>query len=203
MSDREEARFWDWFVANEADFRALPPSRKEVLLSELLSALQCYDRRLFFQVGGSPDGPRELIISAEGEKSAFPAVNKLVASAPKVDGWRFIALKPGTGFDFVTRYEDVQIDPAQCWFQPVKSDNGDFGIDVAIPDYPEARARQFENALWIALQTGLGELVLATEVTFVRVERVPPAFDGHGYMPLTQLPGFLRWRRSPAEDGHA
>lgn len=82
----DKGQFWDWFTAHEAQFRAIPPERKEELLNELLSRLHRYDHRLFFQMGG-PEDARELIISAEGEKQAFPAVESLIAAAPEVPGW--------------------------------------------------------------------------------------------------------------------
>lgn len=74
---------------------------------------------------------------------------------------------------------------------------------MAIPDYPQEKEGTYQDALWIVLQTGLGEVLFANEIGFVRVMLIPANFDSEGFMHLLQLPGFLRWRRSPMGEGAA
>src|SRR5687767_14917335 len=88
-------RFWKWFdehknnyvLANQAD-----EQKREKLLGIFLNELHRYNPNIFFNMGGRPDsGKNELIITAEGIKKHFPAVEFLVSRAPKFKDWTIIA----------------------------------------------------------------------------------------------------------------
>ena len=105
MIDEPAARFWSWFAANASALRTVAGSE-----DLLLDRLHGYCPELFFEIGGAPGGATELIITAEGDRSRFDAVRALVAAAPALVGWTFIAFRPPQGFAFVTRHERAEID---------------------------------------------------------------------------------------------
>lgn len=65
--------FRQWFTANEQRFRRIEASRKDALLGEILEHLHAYSAGLFLEMGGAPDGPNELVITAAGKRDLFPA----------------------------------------------------------------------------------------------------------------------------------
>ena len=87
----DQRKFWEWFKQNEGRFRDVEVPEKERLLDDLLDALHDYCPQLWFETGRAEDGCNELIISAEGDTSYFSAVRTLIAVAPTISGWRFIA----------------------------------------------------------------------------------------------------------------
>ena len=86
-------------------------------MEELLEQLHLVDQDLYFVMGALPGSETaELIITAEGNISAFPAVVALV--------------KPAQGCDFVIRHEGARIDVKQTHH-----------VEVGSPGSPPARAR--------------------------------------------------------------
>ena len=62
-------------------------------LDALLEQLHLYCADLYFEMGGFPDEEQELIITAEGQADLFGAVYEVIAEAPILKSWKFIALK--------------------------------------------------------------------------------------------------------------
>jgi hypothetical protein len=79
-----------------------------------------------------------LIITAEGNQDAFPSADALVAAAPDIAGWTFIALKPPLGFDFSHTDGAVSLDVSKLWFLPTKSTENPSALGVII-GFPRKR----------------------------------------------------------------
>lgn len=190
--------FWRWFAANQARFRSVEGPSKEALLDELGEHLEAYCAGLFFEIGGTPGGTTELIITAEGRRSLFGAVRELIASAPVLDGWELIAFKPAQGSDFVTNYEGARVDPKACWFLPLESpsDPERLGLRVGCPTFDPSLRRDFGNAMLIVLDTVLGELRAADEIGYVEVVELCAAPAEEGFIELPELPQYLDWWKS-------
>jgi hypothetical protein len=100
--------FWAWVARNQQRMRsAIESSRaggeEDPVMDELLEQLHRVDPELYFLMGAMPGGPAELVITAEGNLAAFPAVAAPVKEAPPLPGWQIIAFKPPQGCDFVLR----------------------------------------------------------------------------------------------------
>jgi len=198
-------QFWAWFTANEARFRGIRRLDNEPLLDEILSHLHAYSERLFFMIGGDPDRPTELIVTAEGDKRAFGAVRALVDAAPKLAGWKFIAFKPAGGFAFVCTWEGARIDVKRAWFLPLLSTTtpAQFGVRLGCDEYVETLHDEFVAAAYVVLDTALGELVAASEIHHVDVGLTPSEPESQGYMRLSELPAFIAWQNAKAARGAA
>lgn len=186
--------FWRWVVEHEAELRAVvaEPTGEEPVLEALLEALHDVDPNLYYLLGGDDSG-HELIITAEGELKAFPAVQALVAAAPVVQGWQFIAFKPPMGCDFVLRHEAASIDASQTWFLPATSRTG-FGVKLGCPTFSGKHQDDYEFAALELLDVVLGELVAARDVKHVEMVPLPASPEKAGFQRLAELPGFLAAR---------
>jgi len=193
--------FWSWFAANERRYLDLEVPEKERLLDELQENLQAFCKELWFEVGGAPTGPRELVITAEGNLKAFPALLELCKAAPSLPGWLVVAFKQPQGFEFTTEYEDILVAPQATWFLPLFSKQGpqSLGLRLAFSHYEAKRRQQFLAASYVMLEAGLGELAAAEHVSHVDVCLAPSTPETEGYRPLTALPDFLERRTSRSD----
>lgn len=187
------AEFWAWFVRHA---NALANSHPEsVLRAELLAAVQRVDPKLYFELGANADG-HELIVTAEGRRELFALVEALIADAPSLAEWTFVALKPAMGFDFRTSYEGVVFDARSIWFLPLESqaDRAALGVRIGVPDFERAPERITKNAIGVILDTALGERA-AAELQRVEIAALPANPAEHGFLELAELADYIAWRK--------
>ncbi len=188
--------FWRWFQAHRADFDALIYPETP-FWDVALERLQRLDERLWFELS-EPDGDsREFIVTAEGHQEVFPLADAIVARAPDLPGWRFIALKPPMGFDFQTNYEGVEFDPRDMWFLPLNSRSRpeNLGLRIGVPNYADAEHGHVENAVLVILDTAIGERSAALDIHHLEVAPLPESPESEGYIELPELPRFIEWRK--------
>jgi hypothetical protein len=191
MSKAEQ--FWLWFRDNEHRFRSIEVPEKEELLSEIQRALHEFSSDLWFEIGGHPAGPQELVITAEGRQPTFGLVKDLVSAAPAIPGWKIVPFKPAQGFGFVTIYDDITVSPDSAWFSVVPAYAAADGIDlrVAYVQFDPAQAETYLAATYIMLEAGLGELETALIIRSVEVCAASSDPRAEGHRPLTELPDYL------------
>ena len=153
---------------------------------------------MFFEIGGYPDQEQELIITALGNKELFPQVEKLISNAPKLKDWNFIALKPSQGSKFVTRYEDVELDPQNMWFLPLDNTKQPelLGLKLFTNNFNQEKKRQFLAASYILLDTILGERSSGLDISYVDIDKLPENPEEKGMIELPDLPKYLAWHQS-------
>jgi hypothetical protein len=192
--------FWRWFAANEARFRAvaIAGTARDALLDEIQEQLHTVNPQLYFEIGSARGGPTQLVITAAGRRDLFAVVHDLVVAAPALEGWSFVALKPAAGFEFEAQYGAATVDPEACWFLPLESaaEPGRLGVLVGCPGFDPAVRQDFENAVLVALDTGLGEQRAAEQIGHVEVGPLPRAPAEEGLIELPELPAFLDWWRA-------
>lgn len=91
------AEFWAWFQKNEKEFFNVVKSRKDIdsnFFNKLSPKLGELKDGYFYLTGMYNDTTAELILTADGNTVNIVFVEELVAAAPKIDGWKFTALKP-------------------------------------------------------------------------------------------------------------
>lgn len=190
------ATFWNWFRANDANLRAMPDA-DHPFWDVALEQLQLVNPDLWFEMSNEIRGRREFVISAESNRALFPLVDAMVAAAPSMSAWRIVALKPALGFDFKHNYEDVEYDPHTMWFWPLESSSHpeDLGLRIAIPWDRDLEERAARFAVFMILESGLGEREFASTVQYIEVVELPddPAKDG--YIELPELPDYIAWKK--------
>jgi hypothetical protein len=202
LASREQVEaFWGWFRENKKRMDALDDP-DEPFWDEALAALGKVHPDLKFALsaheGAAKAADREFVLTASCDTELFPVVDAMVAAAPKLAGWQWVALKPPMGFDFVSEFEDLTLDPAEMWFFPLRDSARprSLGIRVAVPGYTKRRAEQFFDAVAMMLETGLGERAAAMDLEDLDVIPLPPNLKAEGFAPLKELPAYIAWNRA-------
>lgn len=190
------ADFWGWFAASEMRFRALSASADEALLEELHEHLRRHCPDLYFEAGGAPGGPVELVISAGGNADVFPCVRALVAAAPQLVAWHVIAFKQPQGFSFSTHHNGVFFNPRACLFQllPERSAGARHWLRIACPGFHAGAAEDYAFAAWTALDTAMGEVFVAEHILEIDLCPIPAGPAADTFLPLPSLPAALQAR---------
>jgi hypothetical protein len=198
----KEEQFWGWFKINNSKYfflnQVIDLESKEKLLSEFLDQLHAYCDKLFFEIGGIPNEPQELIISAEGDKAYFDKVERLVSKAPKINDWQIIAFKPPMGFDFITEYEGVKLEVNGIWFLPLESENEPkaLGVKLFFSNYSSKKEGSFIGGSYQILDAILGEKSAALEINHIEVGKLPKNPEKEGLIELLELPKYINWRNA-------
>jgi hypothetical protein len=191
--------FWTWFSGFARRLPADDPP--DALLDELLDQLHAIDRRIYFELSTNT-ADRELILTASGNSAAFPVVDNLIATAPKLKGWSFVALKPPKGFQFKYRSGDIVLNVRELWFMPLQSNTNprDLGLRLCLPNADYILERQTVDTAYTILETVIGERSCATDIQYVEVDELPADPAAERYLPITRLVEYLEWRRRKHSD---
>ena len=183
----KEQGFWQWFLANEARHHTFDPrdvSGREPLFNELSKRLEAVHADLTFEF--SPvfdDGTRELVISADGIKAAFPAVEALCEAAPSIPRWRIVKFRPRRTPILPIRIPGLEIDPKTVHYTLFRD-----GIKIGIMLFHQGYKADLENAyataMYLLLDEALGEYDVETKVGFIEIRNT----DAQYFNPDQVLP---------------
>ncbi|OON68875.1 hypothetical protein [Hymenobacter sp. CRA2] len=193
--------FWHWFADNSSAYlfvNQVAEPERERLFALLIEQLHRYCAHLWFEIGGHPDENQELIITAEGDINYFGKVTELVAQAPALAQWKFVAFKPPMGADFSVRFADVELTPANMWFLPLSRDDSAalIGLRVGVRNYEQVKDSEWlDSTLAKVLDTLLGEVSYALDIDYVELAPLPDEPEAAGMMKLEELPGYVAWHK--------
>ncbi|HEX6802577.1 MAG TPA: hypothetical protein VF133_02775 [Terriglobales bacterium] len=186
MTPYEE--FWDWFVRHETELFDFEKDQKRIF-DKLLAALRKVNQDLVFEFGlkKQEEGKerQEFVISADGIKSAFPAVISLRNTAPDLPRWQITAFRPRRTTINIVEIGDRRIDPKDVQFT-LLSDGKNAGLYLFIPDFRE-NDDAFKQIGYLMLDEALGEFDVETRLGLIKM--LTPEGHTHGERhPLPELP---------------
>ena len=192
--------FWKWFEENNHAFlftNDVDEEVREQLLSDFQDELHKYNDKLYFLIGGLPNGDQELIITAEGDVEQFESVEELVSQAPTIKNWIFIAFIQPIDEDNTVGYQDVEITRSELWFMPLQSSSApsSIGIKVGVPGYDSLDKNSADNAVYKMLDTVLGEKSFAQDIDYLDIGELPENPEEKGMIELAELPAFVAWKK--------
>ena len=162
-----EAQFWAWFKKNQDMLYHFERDHQRTF-DKLNAAMSKVHPDLTFEFGQEENGKREFIISADGLKDAFPAVESLYASAPSLPRWTFIKFRPRRSAMKIqmgeVKLESTDIEVA------IEADGDKAGFTVFVKGYDESQLQQYKHAAFIMLDHAIGEYDMETKVGFIEVQ---------------------------------
>ena len=189
-SSREQD-FWKWFASNQDvlfDFQ----TDQERIFDRLEHELHTVNPDLTFEFGPIENGKREFTISADGIRSAFPAVEALCAAAPPLAKWKILKFRQrheATDLSYGGVY--AKADQVSVALVP-KAEKID--VTVYLPGYSPEKRKQFGALAFLFLDHALGEYDVETHVGEVDV--LPASESPHNACSLAALPAAFDGRLS-------
>ena len=178
-----EQEFWKWFQKNEAMLFSFEKNQ-DAAFASLGTQMNKVHESLTFEFGPIESGKREFVISADGIKDAFPAVERVYATAPKLDRWIFIKFRPRREpMDVEYGGVKVKVDDVFCTVEP---DKGKAGITVFIRGYQTEHQKVYTGITFLMLDQALGEYDVETKVGFIETK----SFSVHSNLekkPITEV----------------
>jgi hypothetical protein len=191
----KEKKFWEWFDKYRDELSNENRANYNKLLDDLLEQLHKYCKNLYFEIGSPGENKMELIITANGDKAYFKMVESLVNSAPKFDNWIITAYKPPMEREFCFEYEGIKLDTSEIWFEPLNNENAptQIGVQVFISSFSIEKEDVFYNAVYIVLETILGEKSVSEDIDYLRIDKLPE--KNEDYISIKQLPEYILWHK--------
>lgn len=158
--------FWEWFASNEDRIFNFE-NDQDTIFSELTARLRSIHPSLTFEISRIEDGKREFVLSADGDRRAFPFVESTYSKAPVLDRWTFVKFRPRIGTGLVIEFEGgFKLSPDDLKFALAKHE-GKIAIGIFAKDYSENEHDNFLRAVFVLLDTALGEYDMETKVGFI------------------------------------
>lgn len=181
-----EVQFWTWFENNE-DMLFHFDRDRERTFGKLRAAMSKVHPDLVFEFGPDENGTREFVISADGLKDAFAAVESLHAAAPSLARWRFIKFRPRRPA-MTLQIGSLKLEPEDIEVA-VEADGDKAGFTVFVKGYDESRKVTFSQATFIMLDQTIGEYDMMTKVGFVEIKPYDEesAYKRHSLAHLPQM----------------
>ena len=198
-------RFWEWFAAHHSDYLLLDDAEEDKtdhLLNELLLHLHQYCDHLYFKIGGPDPAIKEFIITAEGDATYFDKAEDLVQMAPRLKGWKIIALSPpAEELEETIYYDGLELKLADIWFVPLDSreEPHKLGIRIYLDNYDPAEDDKFFYAVNYLLEKMLGEKDNALIIQYMEVSNLPDTPEEGALFHLEDLPSYIDFWKTQVE----
>jgi len=162
-----EAEFWSWFEKNQEMLFHFERDQKRTF-DKLNAAMSKVHPDITFEFGPDENGKREFVISADGLKTAFPAVESFYTAAPSLPRWKFIKFRPRRS-PMELQIGELKIKPEDIEVA-VEPDGDKAGLTVFVRGFDKAREKQFSQAAFIMLDQAIGEYDMEMKVGFITIK---------------------------------
>lgn len=180
----KENIFWSWFSLNAEKYYSFEHNQEQ-LFTQLKIQLGKIHPDIVFEF--SPvlaDKTREFVISADGIKSAFPAVIKLVEEAPLLKNWKVIAFRQPRKNVSKVNYRGLVINLDDVFFKYGK-DSGKVALELHIRNFHESP--EWTAGSFILLDNVIGEYHVETSLSSISKKNLKEE-DVINLFPIRDLP---------------
>ena len=190
--------FWNWFQKNKKTFFKIVKEKGNVekdFFNKLSPKLNELKDGIYYLTGMFNDDTVELVLTAEGIIGNIVFVEELVNSAPKIEGWKFTALKPALDIkDVSIKMGGYKFNEENLYFYSNELPNYPDEIDITIvhDNFSEENKSTVTNGVYIFLDNYLGELNFATAIDNLTV--IGKNKPENELIPIVKLKDFLLWR---------
>lgn len=177
--------FWNWFQKNRERLHGVG-HQNQGLVGEVSRHLKKVHPGLVPEFGMKENRAVELVISADGDRSIFPAVVDLVSMAPEVPGWKITAFRQPGIADAEIEMNGVRLSAGSLWFRS-EPDEEKVGLTVLIPGLTEENKQHLSHMAFLLLDNALGEFLVETSVGFIDFEPLPESRESEDCHPFTSI----------------
>lgn len=200
---KQYAAFWKWFnkhqktfynILKHEDSKGIDKNFFDPLMQKLTEIRDGY----YFLAGIDGNDIAELIFTADGEITNIPFMEDLVAAAPEIHGWRFIASKPESDLNCTTiNMEGYTFTLENLYFYATASPDSPDSICITVihNDYTDTPsvANKIIQGVYLFLDNYLGEVKSVTVIDSVSVQG--PSKAEKDLIPIDKLKSYLEWRQ--------
>ncbi|MDP4265410.1 MAG: hypothetical protein Q8941_22985 [Bacteroidota bacterium] len=200
MSKLSKRHFWDWFRRHHPEYLTLnKKSKKEAAywLNELNAHLRAYFKFFGFSLELQQERTATLTITVNGKSIHFKKAEALVAKAPEIPGWTFVALEDPRPVDFLLaqQMKDTGIDPRELRFSFANNDPQHIALIVYHPLCTPENEHLIYQLAHTAVYNLLGERSFGTDISWLEVANLSSA-DPDDVEELEALPDRIGRSRS-------
>jgi hypothetical protein len=180
-----EEVFWRWFSKNSSrllDFEA----DQERIFDELSHQLSQVHPDLTFEFSPKFEFGREFVISADGIRDAFHAVERLAQNAPELPHWKVVAFRPRRSIEHGIRLGSLSLGSDDLWFY-IEADGSKVGLTLYIAYWENLDEKEARLASFLLLDNALGEYDVETKLGFIECKPLPEDPERFGLMPFRKL----------------
>jgi hypothetical protein len=191
--------FWNWFQTNEKYFFKVLKNHGNIerdFFNKLSSKLNQLRDGYWFLAGMFDNNTAELVLTADGVYKNIVFVEELVQSAPKIENWKFTALKPALNINDVhISMGDLNFSKENLSFYSNENPGYPDEIDITIihADYTEDLKEPITNGVYIFMDNYLGELNSVTTIDSMKIIGKDKAEKE--LIPIEKLKDYLIWRQ--------
>ncbi len=179
--------FWKWFAENEDRLYNFQEDQMKIF-NETAKELNKINKYLVFEFGIKEGEKREFVISANGMKEAFPLVEALYYSAPKLERWNFVKFRPRREDIIDIQIADVKINADEVYFRLFPNyETHKIDIVLFLPGFNEKKKMIYDNIALLFLDEALGEYDVETKIGTIEIDSIN-AWDFKKAEPLKKLP---------------
>lgn len=191
--------FWNWFQKNEKTFFNIVKNEKDIekgFFDKLSPKLSELKDGYFYLTGMCDDNTVELVLTADGNAKNIVFVEKLIEQAPKINGWKFTALKPALDInDYAINMGEYKFDSNNLFFYSNDHPSYPDEIDISVihNEQTEENKEEIGNGTYIFLDNYLGELDFINNIDNLKIIGRHEA--NKELVPISKLKDFLIWRQ--------
>ena len=199
--------FWNWFEKNEKDFFNEVKSHEKIeekFLDIVLPKLQEINENFYILTGMCDDSTAELIVTVDGNIKQIVYAEDFINTAPRLENWKFTALKPETDIENVNiKMGDFHFNKDNIFFyseeDPTYPD--EIILKLVHVDLNEENANEISNGTYIFIDNYLGELNFATQIDSFEI--IGQSEAEKELVPIWKLKDFLSWREREFTEKYA
>jgi hypothetical protein len=185
FSRNPRERFWEWFGHNSGRLFRFEADR-DAVFAELSGELARVSKGLTFEIGEEKAGQREFVVSADGIRELFPAVQKLVAAAPPLPGWTIVAFRQPKSLDFTIQLGEHELGADDVWFSAAPEGER-VGLTLYVRGLTDDNRHLLGPAVFLLLDSAVGEYNVETKVGAIDSRPLPEDPAAQGLQPLPAL----------------
>jgi len=181
----QEAKFWKWFVSNEARlFAELDHNSPKI--ESAVDEVHCRLRKIHKSLACEfllEAAKKTLFLSPDGIRAGIPLVESLHAKAPSLARWEIVKFKQRKpdNEDFKIRFADRELTSDAVRYRLTPEEDR-VGIELLFAGYEDRFLAVYQKVGFIMLDSMLGEYDVMTKVGVVNCLPLPDGGDRYPFI---------------------